>query len=216
MQYQISINAKKLTSGLTWAAAALLLVHGALSAWNYLVARVPWYLRDFFDVDMEENLPTWFSGFILLVATTFLWILMREKAAKGDPMAGRWKLLFVGFCFLSIDEIAGFHETVNTLITPSWAWGGAAISLGLLIYFRSFLQSLPMKIAVGFLVAGALYVGGAVGMEFVGEPIPADTLLYKMTTLVEEGGEMFGVILFIRTLLNYMESPALVIGVKRK
>ncbi len=41
-------------------------------------------------------------------------------------------------------------------------------------------------------------------MEFVGDPMSANSLEYYLTTLVEEGLEMLGVILFLHTLLRYM------------
>jgi len=210
-QYHIPVKPKKLINNLSVVAAVLLGWHMVLFAYHYLVTRVPWYIRDLFDVDEEQSIPTWYSGFILLMATFFLWLVYREKRAQGDPMTVRWLVLFLGFGFLSMDEIVGFHETINSLITPTWAYGGVAISFILLIYFLSFLRSLPKETAVGFLVAGAVYVGGSVGMEFVGSPIYGKTLEYSVATMIEEGMEMFGVILFIRALLRYMDKPSIIV-----
>jgi len=179
-------------------------MHGILVTYNYTVDEVTWYFLQLFDVNEEENLPTWFSGFNLLVATAFLGILVSEKRRLGDVMKGRWTVLFVGFCFLSIDEIAGLHESVNSIIEPSWAWGGGVIALVLGVYFLPFLKTLPKATFVNFVIAGAVFVGGAVGMELIGEPIDSDSLAYNISTMIEEGMEMFGVILFTRGLLSYM------------
>lgn len=77
--YHVPINQKKLIRGLTLAVLFLLCTHTLLVLYNYLIDETPWYLLQLFDVNEEHNLPTWFSGFNLLVATTFLWIIMRQK-----------------------------------------------------------------------------------------------------------------------------------------
>jgi len=56
-----------------------------------------------------------------------------------------------------------------------------------------------------FLVAGMAYISGVIGIEILGQPMAADTLEYNLLTLVEEGLEMFGVILFLYGLLDHMQ-----------
>ncbi len=51
---------------------------------------------------------------------------------------------------------------------------------------------------------GAIYIGGVIGMKIVGDPIPADSLAYYMSTMAEEGMEMLGVVLFLYAQLRYM------------
>ena len=87
---------------------------------------------------------------------------------------------------------------------PSWAWGGLVIVLIVGVYFIPFLRSLPARTLRQFVTAGAVFVGGAIIMELVGEPIDGDSLAYAMSTWVEEGMEMFGMILFTRAQLDYL------------
>jgi hypothetical protein len=202
--FKITLDRHQTVRLLALTAGTLLFLHAALYLIHFRVIEVSWYVLQLFDVDEEHNLPTWFSGFNLGVATLFLWILSREKKRNNDPQAGRWSLLFVGFFYLFVDEIAGLHETVNSIIEPSWAWGGLIIVLGLGLYFLPFLQSLPPLTRRHMVLAGAIYVGGAVIMELVGEPIDGDSLSYAMSTWIEEGMEMFGIILFIHAQLNYL------------
>jgi len=204
--YLIPVKESLLIRSLTVAALFFLLMHGSLVLYNYLISEVPWYFLQLFDVNEENNLPTWFSGFNLLISTGLLWILMRDKRANQDAMAGRWRVLFFGFAFLSIDEIAGIHESINSVTDPSWAYGGGVVVLLLAVYFYSFLKSLPRPTLIAFIVAGAIFVGGAVGVEIIGEPMESDSLIYNLTTMVEEGMEIFGVIFFTRSLLRYMAS----------
>jgi len=204
--YLLPVNEKKLISRLSLFATFLLCVHTLLVCYNYLVEETPWYLLQMFDVNEEENLPTWFSGFNLLIAVFFLWVATLRKRAEKDPMASRWTVLFAGFFFLAVDEIAGIHESINSVVDPTWAYGGAIIAFIVGVYFIPFLLPLPKPTLVAFVIAGAIFVGGAVGMEIVGEPMESDSLLYNLTTMVEEGMEMFGIILFTRALLQYLKS----------
>ncbi|NQV73717.1 hypothetical protein HQ496_11390 [bacterium] len=213
--YSVPVNEKKLIMGLSLIATFLLCAHGLLVCYNYLVEETPWYLLQMFDVNEEHNLPTWFSGFNLAIATTFLWIASREKRMANDSMSGRWTVLFAVFCFLSIDEIAGIHESINSVVEPTWAYGGAVIALVLGIYFIPFLKSLPRKTLIAFVISGAIFVGGAVGMEIVGEPMDSDSLIYNLTTMVEEGMEIFGIILFTKALIQYLSLGTINVGIKR-
>ena len=52
-------------------------------------------------------------------------------------------------------------------------------------------------------------------MEIIGEPMESDSLLYNMTTMVEEGMEMFGIILFLKALLRYMDTTSLTMGLEK-
>ncbi|MDE2996653.1 MAG: hypothetical protein OXT73_07955 [Bacteroidota bacterium] len=202
--FEIPLHRGRIIRLLTWTASILLFMHAVLWIWHYQMDDVGWYFLQLFDVNEEHNLPTWFSGFNLLVATLILGIVTLEKRRFSDGQARRWMVLFLGFCYLSIDEIAGLHETVNSIVEPSWAWGGLVIALVVGLYFIPFLRSLPRHSLIQFVTAGAVFVGGAVIMELIGEPLDADSLAYAMSTLVEEGMEMFGIILFTRSLLEYM------------
>lgn len=202
--FEIPLHRGRIVRLLSWTASILLFMHAVLWIWNYQMGDVVWYFLQLFDVNEEHNLPTWFSGFNLLVATLILGIVTLEKRRIEDDQARRWLVLFLGFCYLSIDEIAGLHETVNSIVEPSWAWGGLVIAFVVGLYFIPFLRSLPRHSLIQFVTAGAVFVGGAVIMELIGEPLDADSLAYAMSTLVEEGMEMFGIILFTRALLEYM------------
>lgn len=105
---------------------------------------------------------------------------------------------------LSIDEIAGLHESFNTVTDATWAIPGGILALVVGLTFFSFLSSLPTATRNAFFLAGCIYVGGAIGVEIIGAPMDADTMTYNLTTVVEEGMEMAGVLLFLTALLAYM------------
>ena len=188
----------------------LLAVHCTLQVWNYQLHKVPWPLRQIFDVDEEDSIPTWYSTSALLLASVLLFIISRRKQADRAPWLWYWYGLSVAFAALSLDEIAGFHETLNSMIDFSWAIPGgiAAIIFGLM-YLR-FLWHLPTKTRWLFVVSGCVFVGGAVGVEmstdWYDDEGLLNTLAYNLWNAVEEGMEMGGVVLFIHALLGYMGS----------
>ena len=61
-----------------------------------------------------------------------------------------------------------------------------------------------------FVVGGIMFLGGAVGIElhveWYNEINYTDSLPYMLWTIVEEGLEMFGVIVFIYALVSYMKT----------
>ena len=209
--YEISISPRDLLRALTAVAVLLLAVHAAIALYHYQVGELSWVFRQLFDVDQENNLPTWFSGFLLLVTSAFLWVCARDKRARGDAWTRHWYVLAVGFLLMSVDEIAGVHESINTVIVMTWAIPGAILAFFIGLTFVPFLLALPRGTAVRFAIAGGIYLAGATGLEVIGNDLVAtnqqDTLHYNMWSLAEEGLELFGVLFFLRTLLASMRGP---------
>jgi drug/metabolite transporter (DMT)-like permease len=127
----------------------------------------------------------------------------------GGPYSLFWAVLSLGFLYLSIDENTYIHETFSEDVA-GWIFVVAPfVILFLLGYIRFFLH-LPRSTKLYFLLAGFLFIGGAFFLEFIGswrisivdENIIATT--YIFFTSVEESFEMFGIILFIYSLLLYL------------
>jgi len=74
-----------------------------------------WQLA-FFDLDEEESFGTWFNSGLLLVAAVLLIQQARILRAQGAAWQRWWLILGIGFCVLSMDEIAGMHEWVNSML----------------------------------------------------------------------------------------------------
>jgi hypothetical protein len=207
-RYEVSISPRGLTRLLLIVAITLLVCHAALALYHYRVEKLNFLVIQLFDVDQENNLPSWYSGCLLLIASALLWFCARTKRSGGDPWSGTWYALAVGFLLLSVDEVAGIHESINSVIVITWAIPGGAAALVIGLAFIPFLLHLPRRTALLFALAGALYLGGAAGLEVVGNSLVAqglrDTLRYNLWSLLEESLELFGVILFVDTLLRYM------------
>lgn len=211
MQF-VPVSASTATRFLLWIAGALAVTHAIVMVlWFTDVLPVDrWLYIAIFDLDEEESIGTWFSTLLLFVAGLLTILTGRLAAPDGGRWARSWSLLGAGFILLSIDEVAGFHETVNTLVkSVHWtAFGAAVVGLSALI-FVPFLRSLPARTRRLFLIAGAVYVGGAVGVEaatlYHEQNDLLNTLGYNLWTAVEEFMEMAGVILFVRALLSHIE-----------
>jgi hypothetical protein len=206
----INFSTDTLIKGLAITCVVLLGIHVVLTVMHYRFVELPWLLRELFDVDEEESVPTWFSSSILLLTAVVLFLMAHLSRQSKDRYAMYWFGLGLGFTFMSVDEIAGFHETLNSITETSWAVPGLIVALLVGVLYLKFLSSLPAPVAVRFMMSGAIFVGGAIGVELATEPYlyedALDTLGYNLWTPVEEGMEMGGVILFLASLFDYLKS----------
>lgn len=173
-----------------------------------------------FNVDREQNVPTLFSVVLLLFAASLLCCITVLQRQKQDSDVSKWMILTGGFMYLAIDEGWSFHEM---LIEPMrgllghdglgifyFAWIiPAMVGVALLaLLFLGFLFRLPSSTRWSFIIAGSLYLGGAIGIEMLGgryaEAHGFENLTYQLIAHAEESLEMIGVIVFIYALLRYL------------
>ena len=206
--YQLDLSTGNLVRYLVIIVIGLLAVHSLLQVWHYQWHKVPWLLRQLFDVDEEDSIPTWYSASALLLTSVLLFLISHRKRVDRDPWIRYWYGLSLAFAALSLDEIAGFHEALNSMVDYSWAIpGGIVAGIFGLMYLR-FLWHLPTRTRWLFVVSGCVFLGGAVGVEmstdWYDDQDLLNTLAYNMWNAVEEGMEMGSVVLFIHALLRYM------------
>lgn len=172
-----------------------------------------------FHVAEEGNLTTWFSALLLLVCCMLLALIATVTKCQGKRYWRHWGVLSGLFFYLSLDEAAAIHELAieplralfNTAGIFYYAWVIPAIVLlaVLAIFYAKFLRDLPRRSSVLFMVAGIIYVFGAIGMDMaVGVIITRQLprLFEPALITIEEMCENFGVILFIYALLLYIKS----------
>ena len=169
---------------------------------------------DSLNMDRELNLPTLFSSSLLLISA----LLMQRLGHNSNPdAADDWRLLSKIFIFLALDEALQIHEIliipglrhqVHPALASTWVVPYAALALIMLWKFRSFLGSIPRATATGLLRSGAVYVGGAIGMEMIGSFAVRSSLIrlhspwYGGITGLEEALELIGIILLIDALMR--------------
>ena len=174
----------------------------------------------FFGIDEEANFPTLYSTLTLVFCSFLLIIITSINKSINSRYTKFWRALSIIFLFLAIDESCSLHEiliplikivfdTKNFLYFP-WVIPAFILLVVFLIVFRKFIFNLPIKIRKLFILAGLIYIGGALGMELVGGYLAdnsgLETTAYWIATLIEEFLEMFGILIFIYGLLSYIQS----------
>jgi len=169
-----------------------------------------------FDLDLEINVPSFFSVLLLSTAAFLLAVITAISRKQGRRRLLEWTILSAGFLFLAFDEMASVHERliepmreilgVKTLGPLYYAWIVPAIALVVFlgIGFIKFLIELPAKTRWSFIIAGSMFVGGAVGIEALEGIYDQGNLIYNALVTIEESLEMGGIILFIWALLGYI------------
>ena len=170
-----------------------------------------WWQIAILDLDEEESIGTWFSAIILFVAGLLLMLQAGSLRQDNKPWWKWWMFLGLGFIFLSVDEVAGFHEYLNTVISNThWTTFGAAIFIVIGLAYIPFLAALNSRTRWLFVLSGFIYAGGAVvierATEWYRENQQLYTLAYNLWTAVEEFMEMAAIILFIYALLQNIAS----------
>jgi hypothetical protein len=167
------------------------------------------------NVDEEKNIPTAFSVFLLQFAATLLATISLLKWEKSPFNAFYWIILSAGFFFMAIDEGWGIHEWFGHLVKPhhgfllfTWILVFIPVVAVLFLFFLKFLYHLPRRTSRLFLLSGILYIGGAIGFESISawffENKGVQSVYYILTVTIEEGLEMSGMVLFIYSLLDYI------------
>lgn len=180
-------------------------------------------LTEFFDVGIEANIPTIYStlqlGLASAVSALVAVVIVRQKGRDS----GYWYGLAIAFLFLSFDEGATIHETVGYYTEKRFenlATGylyfiwiipyGIGVMWFVAAYFP-FLLRLPKRTAIGLVISGAIFVGGAIGVESISAAVyeaaaqlERRPLEYYLLYSLEEFMEMFGIALFIFYALDYL------------
>jgi hypothetical protein len=169
-------------------------------------------------VDEEANLPAWFSASLLLLCALLMAVITSLVRQQGGGQVAGWLVLTLIFLFLSLDEIAQLHELSITPLRDRfgatgflyYAWivpAALCVILFVLGYLR-FLGRLPARTRRLFLLAGAIYVGGAIGVEAVSGQQASlygeRNLTYHVIITLEELLEMTGLVVFVFALLDYI------------
>lgn len=172
-------------------------------------------------LDGEMNVGAWYTSSLMVASALVLFLTGRAvRDVSGGRGALPWYCLAVIFVGLSIDEAASFHEILGTplrnalgtggLLYYAWVIPGAIFALTVAIAYIPFLLALPRRIAAGFVVAGAIFVGGAIGLElfegYLADNGAVDSAAYMALVIVEEGMEMTGIALFLATAIRHLST----------
>lgn len=216
--------------------ALLLAVTGLLLAGHVLVTIAEFSFgrdhvfgfRRLLDFNGEGNAPAWYSSLLFLFGSVLLAVIARQRRVTGERFHRHWGGLALVFLFLGFDEAAAVHEQLIDPVREALGTGGAllhawiipyALALAvLLIVYVPFLRALPPRTLRLMLLAGALYLAGAVGMEMVGgyawdrDPVRGVPIVAIMA--LEETLEMVGLSVAVYALLDHLAREHPVVGIR--
>lgn len=210
--YLLTFNSTTVTRWLLVIVGSLLAIHLLLQYDRFTSERTPWEIQQLFDLDEEQSVPNWYSsaalGFAALLAAGIASRVRRLALAD----AARWGAVAWVLFYLCFDEVAGVHETVNSLSTIAWTIPFGLLALVIGAWMLPWVMRLPVATRNGFIFSGVLYVMGAVGIELLTSQFFDESnkrqFSYALYTVAEEGLEMLGAVLTIRTLLRHMEAES--------
>ncbi|MGD9729340.1 MAG: hypothetical protein AB7R40_06070 [Nitrospiraceae bacterium] len=216
----VNIPPKRVASALACIVVSLGFMHLVINILHYRFGHdYLWGFLRQFHLNQESNIPTWYSVSTLLVAALLLALIGLTKYRLRDPYRAHWLWLAAIFLYLSADEGSRLHEMSEVLYPHShysglfyypWVIGGTVAVLVIGLSYIKFVLRLPAGIRGLVIVAGFLYVGGALGMEAVQAAFEEGhgykNLSYDLLTGVEEVCEMAGIAVFIYALMRYAGS----------
>ena len=200
--------------------------------WLEVIGVGSFRFNSLFYLNEESNIPTYFSGLNLLLASiiTYTLSLRRSPYAKASPAF--WKLLSIIFLFLSFDEVAMFHERiyrVTVLFTDYFntplVWY-VPYSLLVAITITSLWQNfthLDSHTKAYMATSALIFLSGAIGLEHLSNncdstlDITCNQLILFGLSSLEETLEMLGVCLFNYAALNLLaeDSEQLIVHISK-
>jgi hypothetical protein len=160
-----------------------------------------------FSLSHEQNVPTYYTAMLLLAAASMSALLATQArpGERGDRLA--WAGLGAGFFYISVDEVLELHEQwggafrLGGVLHFGWVIPAACILVVLAGLYARFLRRLPPRFRNRLLLAGGIYVFGAVVMElplgYWTDKEGQKNIEYALIDWLEETMEMAGIGLFL-------------------
>jgi hypothetical protein len=216
----ITLRPAQVTKALVSIVALLVLANTVVQISRYLLGFPELFgLVHQFDMNDEGNMPTCFSGCMLLLASILLSIIAYHAWHTRARFALQWAVLASVFFFLSADEMAELHELAGSNLArlagifdvrAYYVWVIPVVGLVFLfsVLYLPFLMHLTPTFRVRFALAAAIYASGALGVEAISGWHAVirgiHNFEHAMIYTVEEALEMLGIMLFIHVLLLYL------------
>ena len=168
-----------------------------------------------FNIDQEANIPTWFTaGVALYLAMTTAMIASAVKSQ--GKFAWPWRGISLMSIYISMDELAGFHELAINPIRENWDVGPwlyqswiipAMIIVAFIgVIYARFWWKLPSYTKLYIFLGSLIYITGAIGVESIGGFVLTTQGLndwYVQLAHIEEFLEMMGLIIILYSVVEY-------------
>lgn len=179
--------------------------------------RILFRFVELFNLNLEANVPAWYSAFLMIVISGLSLFISKVNTLPEKKYFLGMSVLFL---MMSVDEISSIHEIMNNPVRNAlslsgafyWAWivPGLIFLFMMIFVFRQFFMMINRRFRRLFILSGFIYIMGAVGFEMLGGWLYSnklgDSYFYIFEVVVEESLEMFGLLLFIYALIEYIKS----------
>lgn len=191
-----------------WIATAVVALAGLAAEVGEYRFAAPEPLVELFSLSYEANVPTWYATVLLFACSALLATIARAESITHRTS---WSALAAIFAYMSLDEAIQIHEHLAWLVPPlggvlhfGWVVPASVITLLVGLAFLPFLRSLAPPTRWRFVLAGTVYVGGALVMELPlgwwADTYGDDNLGYGVIDFVEESMELTGASIFLLAL----------------
>jgi hypothetical protein len=216
---ELKIDPRRVAEAFLWMVMVLSVLNGLLLGLNFYRgdSRLEGLL-EYFDFDIEGNVPTLYSAVAVLICSGLLALIARIHWNRLDGKRYYWLGLAILFFFLGLDEGTAIHEELSDFLEEYMVAEGALYFLWVIPYsiasavlallYLRFVWQLPKVTRARFIAAGLLFLGGALGFEML-SAIAADrsgydSVSYTLLYSIEELLEMLGIVLFLYALLSHL------------
>ncbi len=172
-----------------------------------------------FEIGQEGTIQNWYAVCLLLLCAAFLALAARLERRTHGPYPWHWAGMAVVFLVFSLEEELDLHIRATPFLRSAlhaggifyWAWviPGALFVLIFALVYAPLLRALPAPIRSLLIAGGAIFVAGALGLEFAEGyffTVTQDPRIDAWLTLVEEVMEMIGVLLLLYAVLLHLSS----------
>lgn len=210
-------------------AIALALVVACLTSVSFVGYLLEPLLGEFvklISVASDSGLPAWYSSLALLFCSALLAAIALARRRQGGDRVLHWGVLCAVFVYLAADEMLTLHERASSKVVQPvlgllgyepggvlnypWVILYAPLVLIFALAYVRFWFALPPRTQVLFLAAGALFVGGGIGVEMFNALYDylygRGDLVAAVMTHLEEFLEMIGVVVFAYALMSHVAS----------
>lgn len=228
----MNIDTTRVTQWLIGLSAVVLLLGFAREAYVALFG-IETLLKDLRQIalDTEHCIGSFYSSVLMGISALLMVVIGQHDERKMTRL--RWFFLAFIFVLMSLDESVSFHEVLinplrsifgfSSFLHFAWIVPGALFVLAMGLFYTPFVFAMEKSTRNGIILAGLLYVSGALGLEAVGGHfhfIGGDTHPYYIAaSMIEELLEIVGLTLFAAVLLRAVagltrvsENPAPAMG----
>ena len=186
-------------------------------------------LFQLFDLDSENNVPTWYSALLWAMAGGLALASARRELGRDAIVRWSWTLLGGVFLLLSLDEGASLHERIldptGDLLQEArgvadsfyynWVVVAGMLAASVAALLVPFLLRIRPDVAACLVLAGLLFLVGSLGFETVSSAVHRGWiasightgLTWTRLIILEELCEMAGAIVAIHALLRGLAAP---------